>query len=42
MRVYSDLEINLLFQEDRFQSLNSLARELVEGSYHGKDQVQTM
>jgi hypothetical protein len=33
---------NIIFvylQKDRFRALNSLAKELVQGSYHAKDAV---
>lgn len=42
IKKHEAISAEILAREDRFQSLNSLARELVEGSYHGKDQVQTI
>ncbi|XP_061172689.1 spectrin beta chain, non-erythrocytic 5-like [Saccostrea echinata] len=42
IKKHEAISAEILAREDRFQSLNSLARELVEGNYHAKDQVKVI
>nr|XP_022333961.1 spectrin alpha chain, non-erythrocytic 1-like isoform X4 [Crassostrea virginica] len=42
IKKHEAISAEILAREDRFQSLNSLAKELVEGNYHTKDRVQTI
>ncbi|XP_048733527.1 spectrin alpha chain, non-erythrocytic 1-like isoform X2 [Ostrea edulis] len=42
IKKHEAISAEILAREDRFQSLNSLAKELVEGNFHAKDHVQVM